>query len=479
MADHECDIGMVGAGTMGGNLALNFADHGFSVAVYDVDAEKAREIAQRQEGAGKVRAAGNAGEFAAMLHRPRAVLLLVPAGKPVDEAIGALASVFDKADLIIDGGNSHFTDTDRRGKMAAQSGLHFMGMGISGGEEGARHGPSLMPGGPPEAYERVRKILEASAAHVNGDPCVAYLGPGSAGHYVKMVHNGIEYGLMQLISETYHIMKTGLGLSAANLAEIYSTWNGGELNSYLIEITADIFRNKDEENPGRALIDVILDRARQKGTGKWTSFDAMELQAPTPNIDAAVMLRNLSDRLEERKMASEVLHGPASAGLQADRALLVGNLRNALYAGMMMTYAQGFALLREASSAYGYGLSLETVARIWRGGCIIRAALLDHIREAFGGRSQPPQLLLDGYFSREMGLRQNALREAIKTAVELGLPVPGLSASLAYYDAYRSAWLPTSLIQAQRDYFGSHTYERKDAPGKFVHTVWKRTEGNT
>src|SRR5208337_4514276 len=401
MADHECDIGIVGAGTMGGNLALNFADHGFSVAVYDVDAAKAREIAQREEGVGKVRAAGTMPEFAAILRRPRAVLLLVPAGKPVDDAIGALASHFDKADLIIDGGNSHFTDTDRRGKMAAQSGLHFMGMGISGGEEGARRGPSLMPGGPPEAYERVHKILEASAAHVNGDPCVAYLGPGSAGHYVKMVHNGIEYALMQLISETYHIMKAGLGLSTDKLAEIYSTWNGGELNSYLIEITADIFRYKDEENPGRALIDMILDRARQKGTGKWTSFDAMELQVPTPNIDAAVMPRNLSDRLEERKMASEVLHGPASPGLQANRALLIENLRNALYAGMIMTYAQGFSLLEAASAAYGYGLSLETVARIWRGGCIIRAALLEHIRAAFQARADLDNLLLDPKLGRQ------------------------------------------------------------------------------
>ncbi len=372
MTDKKCDIGIAGAGTMGGNLALNFADHGFSVAVYDVDPAKARELSQRKEAGGKVRAGETMQELAGMLHRPRAVLLLVPAGKPVDDAISALIAHFDKSDLIIDGGNSHFTDTNRREKLMAQSDMLFMGMGISGGEYGARRGPSIMPGGPFEAYERVRKILEASAAQVNGDPCVAYLGAGSAGHYVKMVHNGIEYGLMQLISETYDIMKRGLGMGAGEMAELYSKWNDEELNSYLIEITADIFHYKDEKNPGLVLIDLILDRARQKGTGKWTSWDAMDLDVPTPNVDAAVMMRNLSGRLDERKKASEVLHGPEHR-FQGDRAGMIEHLRNACYAGMVMTYAQGFALLKEASKSYEYGLDLETVARIWRGGCIIRA----------------------------------------------------------------------------------------------------------
>ena len=478
MTDKKCDIGIAGAGTMGGNLALNFADHGFSVAVYDVDPAKARELSQRKEAGGKVRAGETMQELAGMLHRPRAVLLMVPAGKPVDDAISALIAHFDKSDLIIDGGNSHFTDTNRREKLMAQSDMLFMGMGISGGEYGARRGPSIMPGGPLEAYERVRKILEASAAQVNGDPCVAYLGAGSAGHYVKMVHNGIEYGLMQLISETYDIMKRGLGMGVGEMSELYSKWNDEELSSYLIEITADIFHYKDEKNPGLVLIDLILDRARQKGTGKWTSWDAMDLDVPTPNVDVAVMMRNLSGRLDERKKASEVLHGPEHR-FQGDRAGMIEHLRNACYAGMVMTYAQGFALLKEASKSHEYGLDLETVARIWRGGCIIRAAVLEPIRTAFSRRPDLANLLMDEHFSREVNARQKSLRTVVATAAELGVPAPGFSASLAYLDAYRSAWLPANLIQAQRDYFGAHTYERKDMPGKFLHTVWRKQEENT
>ncbi|MGD0400430.1 MAG: NADP-dependent phosphogluconate dehydrogenase [Syntrophobacteraceae bacterium] len=472
MTDKKCDIAVAGVGVMGGNLALNMAGHGFSVAVYDPDAEKARALAQGKEGGGKIHAGGTVQELVAMLHRPRAVLLLVPAGKPVDDAISTLTPHFDKSDLIIDGGNSHFTDTNRREKLMAQSGMLFMGMGISGGEYGARRGPSIMPGGPSDAYERVRKILEASAAHVNGDPCVAHMGAGSAGHYVKMVHNGIEYGVMQLISETYDIMKRGMGMSPGELAEIYSKWNGEELNSYLIEITADIFHYKDEKDPKLVLIDLILDRARQKGTGKWTSWDAMELEVPTPNVDAAVIMRNLSGYPDERKKASEVLHGPEHR-FKGDRAGMIGHLRNACYAGMVMTYAQGFALLKAASRSYEYGLDLETVARIWRGGCIIRAAVLEPIRTAFSRQSDLSNLLMDEHFSREINARQKSLRTVVATAAELGVPSPGFSASLAYLDAYRSAWLPANLIQAQRDYFGAHTYERKDMPGKFLHTDWR------
>jgi 6-phosphogluconate dehydrogenase len=477
MTNKECDIGIAGAGVMGGNLALNMADHGFSVAVYDADAAKARELAQRKESGGRILAGGTVQELAAILHRPRAVLLLVPAGKPVDDAISALVPHFDKSDLIIDGGNSHFTDTNRREKLMAQSDMLFMGMGISGGEYGARRGPSIMPGGPSEAYERVRKILEAFAAHVNGDPCVAYLGAGSAGHYVKMIHNGIEYGLMQLISETYDIMKRGLGMSAGELAEIYSKWNGEELNSYLIEITADIFHYKDEKDPRLVLIDFILDKARQKSTGKWTSWDAMDLDVPAPNVDAAVMMRNLSGCLDERKKAAEVLRGPEHR-FQGDRVGMIEHLRNACYAGMVMTYAQGFTLLKEASKSYEYGLNLETVARIWRGGCIIRAAVLEPIRTAFSKEPNLANLLMDEHFSREVNARQKSLRTVVATAAELGVPAPGFSASLAYLDAYRSAWLPANLIQAQRDYFGAHTYERKDMPGKFLHTVWRMPPAN-
>lgn len=475
MTANECDIGIMGAGTMGGNLALDFADHGFAVAVYDANPAKARELARGKEARGRLHAGETVRELADMLRRPRAVLLLVPAGKPVDDALEALLPYFDKSDLIIDGGNSHFTDTNRREKLMAQKGMLFMGMGISGGEYGARHGPSLMPGGPPEAYERVQKILESSAARVHGDPCVAYLGAGSAGHYVKMVHNGIEYGLMQLISETYDIMKRGLGMSADELAEIYSKWNGGELNSYLIEITSDIFRRKDGKDSDLALVDLVLDQARQKGTGKWTSWEAMDLLIPTPNIDVAVTMRNLSGFLDERRKASELLPGPDNR-FQGGPAELIEHLRSAFFAAMAMTYAQGMVLLREASKVYEYGLKLDTVAGIWRGGCIIRAAVLESIRAAFSNRPDLPNLLMDDYFSREIGSRQKSLRAVVKTAAELGLPAPGFSASLAYFDAYRSARLPANLIQAQRDYFGAHTYERKDMPGKFLHSVWKKEE---
>jgi 6-phosphogluconate dehydrogenase len=456
---------------MGGNLALNIADHGFSVAVYDASADRVREFARKYEISGKIIAAGTLPEMVGLLRRPRAVLALVPAGQPVDDVIESLIPCFDKGDLIIDGGNSHFTDTNRRAALLAEKSILFMGLGISGGESGARHGPSLMPGGAIEAYERVRPVLEKIAAHVNGDPCVAHLGTGSAGHYVKMVHNGIEYALMQLISETYDIMKRGLKMSADQLAEVYSKWNEGELNSYLLEITAHIFRCKDPQDPKHALIDMVLDKASQKGTGKWTSWEAMDRQVPTPNIDAAVLMRNLSDRLTERIQASKRLLGP-DHGFRSNGDWLTKHLEDAYYAGMVMCYAQGMELLGEASKAYGYGLDLELVARIWRGGCIIRAALLDDIRAAYGSQPGLPNLLLDKHLGMEVAKRQNSLRAVVGAAAERGLPAPGFSASLAYFDAYRSTLLPVNLIQAQRDYFGAHTYERRDMPGKIFHTEW-------
>jgi len=462
---------MIGAGTMGGNLALNMADHGFRVAVYDADADRARQLLQKGEGGGRILAAGTLQELAELLRGPRAVLALVPAGRPVDDVIESLIPCLDKGDLIIDGGNSHFTDTNRRAGLLAEKSLLFMGLGISGGESGARHGPSLMPGGAVEAYERVRHILEKIAARVNGDPCVAYLGSGSAGHYVKMAHNGIEYALMQLISETYDLMKRGLGMGADQLADVYSKWNGAELSSYLLEITANIFRCKDPNDPKQALVDMVLDKASQKGTGKWTSWEAMDRRVPTPNIDAALVMRNLSDRLADRREASNKLLGPERR-FRGYADWLTGHLANAYYAGMIMSYAQGMALLSEASKAYDYGLDLEVVAGIWRGGCIIRAAVLDDIRAAYGRRSGLSNLLLDQDLGMEVARRQNSLRAVVTAAAELGLPVPGFSASLAYFDAYRSASLPVNLIQAQRDYFGSHTYERKDMPGKVFHTEW-------
>ena len=470
MVGREYDVGMIGMGVMGANLVLNIADHGFSVVVYDAAVEKTREFIQKEVGNRKIKAAGTLQELVGLLRRPRAVILLVPAGTPVDAVIGDLMPYFEPGDLLIDGGNSHFTDTNRREKALAEKGLLFMGMGVSGGEYGARHGPSLMPGGPREGYERVRPILQAIAAHVNNDPCVAYLGSGSAGHYVKMVHNGIEYGLMQLISETYDLMKRGLRMDAEALAKVYAHWNQTELNSYLLEITAHIFRQKDEQDPTTPLIDMIRDQARQKGTGKWTSQAAMELMVPTPIIDTAVMMRNLSACPTERKAVAEVLHRPETP-FRGDGDRFVSQLKNALYVSMIMTYAQGMVLLKEASVVYGYGLDLESVAGIWRGGCIIRAALLEDLRTAYKTRPDLPNVMVDQQVSLEIASRQEDLRTVVHTAVDLGLPAPSFMASLGYLDAFQSAWLPDNLIQAQRDYFGAHTYERTDSPGVF-HTLW-------
>ncbi len=469
MGNKGCDLGLIGLGVMGRNLALNIADHGFPVAVYNRTAERTREFMEEEVAGRDIRPGYTLGEFLGLLRRPRAILILVPAGPAVDAVIGELLPLLAAGDLIIDSGNSHFTDTDRRSKSCADKGLLFMGLGISGGEHGARYGASLMPGGPREGFERVRPILEAVAAQVEGEPCVAYLGAGSCGHYVKMVHNGIEYGLMQLIAETYDLMKRGLGLSPEELASVYDTWNHTELNSYLLEITARIFRQRDEKT-GQPLIDLILDQAKQKGTGKWTSWDAMDLQVPTPSIDAAVMMRDLSGYKAERQAAAQVLKGPAAI-FPGERESFIGPLKHALYAGMIITYAQGMALLSQASRTYNYQLNLELVARIWRGGCIIRAALLQDIRAAFRARPDLPNLLMDSRLGQEVMSRQTDLRTIVCRAGELGLPAPGLMVSLAYFDAYRSATLPANLTQAQRDYFGAHTYERLDTPGIF-HTQW-------
>jgi 6-phosphogluconate dehydrogenase len=465
------DIGLIGLGVMGRNFAYNIADHDYSVAGYDRDPQKLRDFGQNVSSRKKVRPGSSLKQFVGLLRRPRAVVLLVPAGDAVDAVIGELLRHLEPGDLLVDSGNSRFTDTDRRIDTLAKTGLLFMGMGISGGAHGARHGPSLMPGGPREGYERVRPILEAVAARANGEPCVTYLGPRSSGHYVKMVHNGIEYGLMELIAETYDFMKRVLGLNAAELAAVCRSWNETELNGFLMEITGRIFHRKDEKS-GNPLVEMILDRAMQKGTGEWTAWDALDLQVPTPTIDLAVVMRDLSRLKSEREAAAHLLPGPRLV-FTGDRESFIGRLRNALYAAMIITYAQGMALLGEASRTYGYGLKLHEVARIWQGGCIIRARLLKDIRIAHQVRPELPNLLLCPDLGGEVARRQADLRKVVSTAAELGQPAPCLAVSLAYLDAYRSDWLPANLIQAQRDYFGAHTYERVDAEGVF-HTEWDR-----
>ena len=470
MSQQGCDIGLIGLGTMGRNFVLNLADHGFAVAVYNRTADKTKDFMENEVDTRPIQAGYDLQEFIGLLRPPRAIILLVAAGEPVDAVLRELWPLLSPGDLIIDSGNSHFTDTNRRSRFLSGKQLNFMGLGISGGEAGARHGPSLMPGGSREGYDRVRPMLEAAAAQVKGEPCVTYLGPRSAGHYVKMVHNGIEYGLMELIVETYDLFKRGLGLTPAELAPIYERWNREELDSFLVEITARIFTRQDDRT-GRPLIDMILDKAKQKGTGMWTSWDAMDLQVGTPTIDAAVVMREMSGYKQERQIASQVLAGP-SPTFTEDREGVIGQVKNALYASMIATYAQGLALLRKASATYGYGLDLEAVARIWRGGCIIRAALLEDIRTAFQNNADLPNLLLDPHLGQEFLSRVPDLREVVQMAAALGLPAPGLMATLSYFDAYRSAELPANLIQAQRDYFGAHTYERLDAPGAF-HTEWE------
>jgi len=464
------EIGMIGLGVMGRNLLLNMADHGFSVAGYDKDAGKVEAL--RQEAKNKdARGAADIHEFIGLLRQPRAIMMLVPAGAPVDSVIKDLLPHLDKGDLIIDGGNSHFKDTDVRARALAAKGIHFLGVGVSGGEEGARHGPSIMPGGPKEAYERIRPVLEAVAAQVNSDPCVTYLGPGSAGHFVKMVHNGIEYAVMQLIAETYDMMKRGLSMSDDQIHEVYASWNKGDANGYLVEITSHIFSKQDEKT-GNRLIDAILDVARQKGTGMWTSQSAMELQVPTPTIDLAVAMRDISVFADERNQVGAIYQRTQPV-FADNRDAFLTQLGRALYAAMIIAYAQGMALLAVASDKYQYHLNLEAVARIWRGGCIIRAALLDEICAAFHVRPGLPNLLLDPNLSHKLIEHQEDLRRVVCRAAALGLPAPALMVSLAYLDAYRSAWLPANLIQAQRDYFGAHTYERNDAKGTF-HTKWDK-----
>jgi 6-phosphogluconate dehydrogenase len=471
MSAAAAQLGIVGLGVMGQNLALNFADHGFRVAVYNRTPEKTREFLQRLGPERGVVPAFDLDSFIGLLAAPRIVLLMVSAGPAVDDLLDRLSPRLAPGDVVLDGGNSHFQDTQRRAAALAAQGLKFLGLGISGGELGARYGPCLMPGGDEAGYAVVRPLLEKVAARVNGEPCVAYLGPGAAGHFVKMVHNGIEYALEQLLAEAYDLLHRGLGLNYHELADIFTRFNEGALKSYLVEITGQIFRRRDPET-GQPLVALIRDIAGQKGTGIWTSKAALDLGVPIPTIDTAVALRHLSARWEERQAAAGLLPGPGPFVLRETEGRgFIDKMGQALYAGMVTAFAQGLALLRRASEAYGYGLHLETVARLWREGCIIRAALLEDIRAAFQNRAALPNILLDKTLAGKLAARQGAWREVVKTAVAWGIPAPALMASLAYVDAFRSSRLPANLIQAQRDYFGAHTYERVDRPGVF-HTDW-------
>jgi 6-phosphogluconate dehydrogenase len=462
------DFGIVGLGVMGRNLLLNMADQKFSVAGLDLDSEKANSLQREANAEHTIKATTSVQEFVQLLHQPRAIMLLVPAGKPVDSAIQSLLPFLDRGDIIIDGGNTYFTDTDRRFTELSTKGIHFFGMGISGGEKGARFGPSLMPGGDKKAYERLRPVFEAIAAKVDGEPCVAYLGNGSAGNYVKMAHNGIEYGIMQLISEVYDLMKRGYNLNDDTIEQTFEDWNSTELQSYLIEITSRILKKKDTD--GQKLINVISDWAKSKGTGKWTSQNAMDLQMPLPTIDAAVTMRDMSKYKPERiEAASKLVWNAETTAISLPEVL--ESLKGALYFSVLITYAQGLALLTAASKEYNYDLNLETVTKIWRGGCIIRATVLEDFRQAYNRKPELKNILLDDAIAAELNANQPAIRQTVQFAIQKGLPVTGLMNALAYFDAYRSEHLPTNLIQAQRDYFGAHTYERTDAIGTF-HTEW-------
>ena len=464
------DIGVVGLGVMGSNLALNMERHGFRVAGYDLDAARASAFAGGQAAGKRIELAGSPAALMAMLARPRRVLLMVPAGPPVDSAIAHLKGDLEAGDIVIDGGNSLFLDTERRSRALAAEGFQFVGMGVSGGEQGALWGPSIMPGGPRDAWEALALILRAIAAKADaGEPCVEYMGPGGAGHFVKMVHNGIEYGDMQLIAETYDLLSRGLGLTAGELHGVFAEWNQGELRSYLIEITAAVLGRVDVDT-GLPMVDVIADEAQQKGTGKWTSQQALDIGAPIPTINAAVESRIISALKQERIAASRVLRGP-TAVFGGDRQRLIDAARDALYASKITSYAQGFGLIRLASNEYQYGLRPGDIAKIWRAGCIIRAGLLSDIMAAYARNPALVNLLLDEAFRDAIHARQAAWRMVVQTAIGMGVPVLAMSASLAYFDAYRSERLPANLTQAQRDYFGAHTYRRVDKPGVF-HTEW-------
>lgn len=463
-------FGVIGLAVMGENLALNVERNGFPVAVYNRTKEKTDAFMANRAVGKQVKAAYSLEEFVESLERPRRILIMVKAGKPVDAVIDQLKPLLDDGDMIIDGGNSLYEDTDRRVAELESTGLRYIGMGVSGGEEGALNGPSLMPGGTKEAYDEIEAIVTKIAAQVDDGPCVTYIGPKGAGHYVKMVHNGIEYGDMQLIAEAYDLLKNVLGLDHNRLHEVFAEWNTtDELNSFLIEITTDIFQQIDPDT-NQALVELIMDAAGQKGTGRWTVVSSLELGVAIPTIAAAVNARIMSSIKEQRVAASKQLTGP-SGKFEGDVKEFIGKIRDALYCSKICSYAQGMALLSMASQEFGYNLDLGETARIWKGGCIIRAGFLNKIKKAFSDNPSLPNLLLAPEFKQTILDRQSAWREVLVVANQLGIPVPAFSASLDYFDSYRRASLPQNLTQAQRDYFGAHTYQRIDKEGAF-HTEW-------
>ncbi|MCC6704926.1 MAG: NADP-dependent phosphogluconate dehydrogenase [Thermomicrobiales bacterium] len=469
-------VGVIGLAVMGENLALNIERNGFPIAVYNRTWERTEEFINGRASGLNVAAGKTLPEFVALLERPRRIIIMVKAGAPVDAVIAELIPLLQEGDMIIDGGNSLFIDSERRSKEVEAANLHFVGMGISGGEEGALWGPSLMPGGPKQAYILLEPMLQAIAAKAeDGEPCVTHIGPGGSGHYVKMIHNGIEYGDMQLIAESYDVMRHALGMTAPQIAAVFAEWNKGPLASYLIEITAEVLAYTDPET-GAPLVDLILDTAEQKGTGRWTSQNALELGSPIPTIDAAVFARTMSSMKERRVAASQALKGPNPEDIAAmtsriDPPRLLGYLERGLLFAKISSYAQGMALLRAASDSYNWGLDLAEIARIWRAGCIIRAELLEPIRAAFGAQPDLENLLLSIGFLDIVNEGAGACRSVVTLARSIGVPVPAHSASLDYFDSYRTAALPANLTQGQRDYFGAHTYRRIDKPGIF-HTEW-------
>ncbi len=464
------DIGLVGLAVMGENLVLNMESKGFSVSVFNRTTEVTEKFAAGRAQGKRIAASRSLKEFVASLARPRKVMIMVKAGSPVDAVIDGLVPLLEKGDVIIDGGNSLFTDTQRRDQKMSGLGFHYLGMGVSGGEEGALKGPSMMPGGSPGAWEIVAPIYQKVAAQVEGEACCRYMGTDGAGHYVKMVHNGIEYGDMQLICEAYAILKDVLGLSTDELHDVFAEWNRGDLDSFLIEITTNIFKKQDPET-GQALVDVILDKAGQKGTGRWTLQSAIELGVVVSTINAAVEARVLSSMKDARVHAAKILPAPPAKRFEGDRQALIDAVRDALYASKIISYAQGFSLFGAAGKQYHWNLNYGDIATIWRGGCIIRAKFLNRIKEAFDRDPGLGNLMLDPFFASVLEKNQANWRTAVATAVSHGVAVPAFSASLAYFDSFRQERLPANLLQAQRDYFGAHTYERVDRPGSF-HTEW-------